>query len=416
MRRLHSNAFKSNSKPRDVVEILRVRQTQTLNIVKNLETSDAPEAVYLAESLRQTVADENLFVGYGITNSKTGEKFDGFDALVMVASRLSLLYIREQSRRARRRAVAYLSKIARRPFERWLMITLSMPRLRNCDFVQTKEVFNDALRRFRQSKYFRENVRGGIKSEEFTLGKEFENEQREWRPSDGFHIHAHLVVYGKWLKWEDVGETWGKCLSSAFDRFGIEIDIPTLHKRPVVHLRHVTAKGTGKKTVSFEYAITEACKYVTKGSNFEKLPVEEILKIEKALRGRRLIEPLGEANQRKGSQRSTLLADLKPEINSSESEAPVAGSVHYLDTPNTIESLNLRKRCLHLIESGKIESFKKLLAHHFEKRRHFRRRHLAMTFPEAEFFTLSGDCFTFRTFEVDPKPYRHLKLVKTKRN
>jgi hypothetical protein len=404
---------KFNPKPRrDAVEILRVRQRETRRIINNLQDSDAPEAVYLSEVLSQTVADQNLFVGLGMTNAATGEKFDGFDALAMSASRLSPLYVRQQSRRARKRAIGYLSRVQPAQGERWMMLTLTMPRLRGFDFIETKAVFDDALRRFRQSLIFKNNVRGGIKSEEFTLGKEFEDERREWSQDDGFHIHAHFVLCSRWLSWLETGETWKKCLQSSADRFGIQIHFKTAHGRPVVHLRHVTAKGKGKDSITFADAVTEATKYVTKGSNFEKLPASELLKIESALRGRRLLESLGEANQRKGSETVTLSTGFITSDNEpTEKETTNAGERHHLDTQNTIESLNLRKRCLKLIRAGEIEAFRRLVSHEFEKRRAFRRRHLAMTFPDAEFFTLDGEVFSFKTVDISPEPYRHLKLV-----
>jgi hypothetical protein len=394
----------------DQVKYLKAIQTDTHVLADKLRTSDDPEAIFYGLQLAECVADENLFVGFGMT-SKAGEVFTGRGNLVGTSSRLDRFYLQKQAKVGRKDIERYLSAIELRTGERWRFLTLTMPKLKGCEFALVMKVFDDAFKKLRDSAFWKKKVRAGTKSKEFTLGKEWEKEGRLWTlDGDGFHIHAHLIVAAKWLENRKVNETtgekyhrelaenWKRALVKSARKFGVILDFNTGDGLPIVDVRLIKDKATNSGEISLTDAIAETAKYITKPTSMEHLPIEQIMQIAGYLKGKRMIEPLGEANRRKGKGTpksvnvETVSDDPKAET-VSINDGDAATDTYVLET-ETIERFSyVKKKCLKLIESGEVGEAEALLKRTFEKRRAFRRRHLTLLYPDAEFMTLDGEVF-----------------------
>jgi hypothetical protein len=155
----------------------------------------------------------------------------------------------------------------------------------------------------------------------------------------------------------------------------------------IVDIRLARKKASGRGTIAVEAALQEVCKYLTKGSDFDKVPVGELSRIEKVLQNRQMVGSYGECNRRKGKA-GTARTDEKP------LEPPVFTS---LDTPNIIDGEKVKQKRETLTEigtrmilDGKRAEFRRLLKRKMQERRAFRKRQLALLYPSARFCTLSG--------------------------
>jgi hypothetical protein len=107
--------------------------------------------------------------------------------------------------------------------------------------------FSGALAQLRRRSVFAK-VSGGTASIETT------NE------SNGWHVHAHMLLDARWIDIRELAVVWGKLVGQEYG---------------IVHIKDVRAK-------SF---LQEVCKYVVKGSEMAKWPAEQILEFVTAVKG-----------------------------------------------------------------------------------------------------------------------------------
>ena len=401
----------------DQVKYLRSVQTDTHKLADKLKNSDDAEAIFNGLQLAECVSDENLFVGYGMT-SKDGDVFTGRGNLVGTSSRLDRFYLQKQSRIARRDIERYLSEVKLRTGEQWRFVTLTMPKLRGIRFGAAMSLFDDAFKKLRDSVYWKQKVRAGTKSKEFTPGDEWKRERRLWTlADDGFHIHAHLIVAAKWMEnrkinektgdayQRELAENWKRGLAKAAANRGMILNFATDDGLPIVDVRLIKNKASNPGEISLTDAIAETAKYITKPNSLEHLPTEQIMEINTYLKGKRMIEPLGEANKRKGKG-TPKTAIVEADFDRQSADAiSFKGETDATDTyvleKQTIESCSrLKKRCLELIERGEVGEAEGVVKRSFEKRRAFRRRQLTFHYPNAEFMTLDGELFSREDYEI----------------
>ncbi len=400
------------------VKYLECIQNDTRVLAGKLVASDDAESIYCGLQLAESVADENLFVGYGMT-SRTGEVFNGRGNLVGTSSRLDTFYLKKQAKAGRADIERYLSAIELRSDERWRFLTLTMPKLRGCQFADVMKVFDGACKYLRDTRHFwKKKIRAGTKSKEFTLGDEWEREGRGWTlDADGFHVHAHLIVAAKWIEnrkinektgekyYRELAEEWKKALVKSARKNGVVLDFNTGDGLPIVDVRLIKSRAMGESEISLKEAIAETAKYITKQGVLEQLPVEQVMSINRYLKGKRMIEPLGEANQRKGKGTpksvtvGTVTGDKEPMTFIGTGDD--AATDTYVLYTKTIETFShLKRACLTLIRSGETGEAEARIKRAFEKRRAYRRRQLARMYPAAEFMTLDGELFCFDDYQV----------------
>jgi hypothetical protein len=135
-------------------------------------------------------------------------------------------------------------------------------------------------------------VAGGIKGVEDAL--DFE----------GPHVHAHLLILAGFMERPDLVEAWRDCVDLATRDaygYGLAEDCPV-----VVDIRQVKRKPNGRPgVVSWEDALAEVTKYVTKPADFLKrdaqgrqVPREVLLEICEVRRWPRMFELLGRCRER----------------------------------------------------------------------------------------------------------------------
>ncbi len=341
------------------------------------------KAIAIADCLLETYKPENIYTSKNLVDYQTGELFDGYGVLqVGVASRLSPAYQKFSSSRARKRTEVKIANHKQLFGQDWRFATLTMPFLKtNVETVLA--VISKAMELLKKRKVFHSNVDGAFCGEEMTIG-------------DGstsyfthFHSHIHILMLGRYIDQGELADQWTDCVEKACRLFGVEFSVSNLKtNRLVVDIRSVK-KYAKKHSVTMQDSLLELCKYTTKGSDFEKVPVEQLVEIEAALRGRQMFKPYGIFNNHKGRVtgicaspgRDTLLDTLhttdgeifKPKFK--RNERKVKSLVEFGEG---------------MISSGKRDVWLKILYLTMESRRDFRRRQLAMKYPRATFKTLDG--------------------------
>lgn len=402
-----------NAKDNQFFYLQSVRAS-TLPLAEKLLESDDPEAIYNGLVLSETVDSDNLFIADGMT-TKSGESFVGRGNLVGSSSRLCRFYLQRRAKQSRLEIQSYLSNVELNANERWRFLTLTMPRLFGLPFADVSGVFDDALKYLRNDKKFWKKIRLGVRSKEFTLGKIFERENRNWSLfDDGFHIHAHMIIASKWLEnrkglnnrgevyFREIAAAWKKALLKSGRKNGVTFEFNSGDELPIVDLRLVTNRKTySNDEISLRDAINECSKYICKPDEIERLPIEQIIEVNAYLKGKRMIEPLGEINKRKGKgiAKECVVDALGADPMFSEDTDECNEHATSIFNNETIEKKGMHKtRCIELIRSGSVDLVRDLIRLKFEKHRIFRRKQLACMYPDAEFMTLSGEVFSFNEY------------------
>jgi hypothetical protein len=355
-----------------------------------MKTDDA-EALAVADMLLAASRPENIYYAEDLHNAD-GECFDGYGSLNVCTSRLDPAYMKSSSSRAARRTEEALSRVRPQSGEHLRLLTVTMPKL-DASFETTLRVLDDALVLLKKRQWFTSQVRGAVIGTESTLGE----------LNDHFHAHAHMLAWSKWINWAELGNQWSSCLEAAARRHGVEMRFETEHNRAVVDVRLVTSKRRGKGTVSIADAVREVCKYIVKGSDFEKLPVEQLVEVERVLHGRRMVQTFGECNHRKGKVEAEERAYLDTQnTNHGEQtfheDTPGASRDEQIVEKPRLESL--RATGARMIREGNREGWLKTLAIVFARRREWRRQQLAERYPAAIFRTLDGLRWGFEIVEA----------------
>jgi hypothetical protein len=363
----NTNSLARKPEDRSLIDRALHRQRLTKRIGRALESSafacEDPEALAVADMICEGARGENIFIATDMHDAD-GVCFDGLGSLTRCGSRLDPAYMKACSARARRRAREALDRCKPQAGEHLRFLTLTMPPF-NADFVQKLDLLDAALVLLKKRAWFKNHVRGAVIGTEFTV-REYGNH---------YHVHAHMLVWSKWVVWWKLGDQWSESLESAAAKFDIHLDFGTEHNRAVVDVKLVTSKQRGEGTISLEDAVQETCKYTVKGSDFEKVPRAELPSVERALYRRRMVETYGECNLQKGKavEKSPYL-DKKGTTDGAESKAEP-----------------LRKVGARLISAGKRDLWLKHLRAKYAARRAYRKRQLAVRYPLATFRFLNGE-------------------------
>ncbi len=362
------------------LEKAEYRQRQGLKMSKRLfisaQMNQDAETMARADCIAETASSDNLYHSVDQVNYDTGECFDGYGTLTITgASRLCPSYLAKCSRQQRREKREDLARVKPKQFDLLRFITLTMPNLQT-DFKTTFEILFRAFSLLKGREIFKKNVTGAIYGHETTVGVE-----------NHFHSHIHILAWSRWINQSELAAAWTDCVEKACAEFGVKCAVNTSHGRMIVGIQLARKKASGRGSISVDDAIQEVCKYLTKGSDFDKLPVGELSKIEKVLKGRQMVGSYGECNQRKGRVEAAQ-TDGKP------LERPV---LTYLDTPQINQGRKIKVKRETVVEvgtrmilAGKRAEFRRWLKRKMNERRAFRKRQLALLYPAATFYTLSG--------------------------
>lgn len=152
---------------------------------------------------------------------------------------------------------------------RFITLTIPTPDL---PLVETRAIVQTAWSKFRKRSLCVALIRGGAKSEEFTVTK------------NGFHYHLHLLVYAKWISQKELRKVWTSCVKSAYIDHERAFSTNTEHGELVVDIRQVT---------NTEKSIRECAKYITKTANWNKLNRRDLIDIAMIPKWHRMFEMFG---------------------------------------------------------------------------------------------------------------------------
>ncbi len=341
-----------------------------------------------ADLLRETYRPRNIFHATDLINYQTGELFDGYGVLInAVNSRLSKAYLTASARRARKRMRATLAETKLFVGERYRFLTLTMPFLK-ANVATVLKVKDRALTLLKKRRLWTSNVRAGFISEEMTIG------ESSTFYFTHFHTHAHALIVGKFVYQWQFADVWTECIERACAEFGVEFLMRNLvSNRVAVDIKDVVTYAK-KKGRSLDDAVEELCKYVVKGSDYEKVPVAQIAEIDEALFNRQMIKSYGDFNNQKGKgKKETASKDT-----SLDTKYITDGAA--LLKPKRARRPSMVETGVRLILDGRRDEWLQIIGLTMEQRREFRVEQLAWKFPHACFRTLDGG----RWFGVAERP------------
>jgi hypothetical protein len=218
---------------------------------------------------------ENHFVGDDLHNRQTGELYAGNGNLWGCGSKLCPSCVAKSSNRSRKELNLALKNQKLLTGEMYQFITLTMPKP-NLPLLQTRSIIDRAWTLFRKRDYFVEKIRGGSKSEEFTIAE------------SRYHYHFHLLCVTRFLSFEKFRRDWTECLIIAFREANLPCEFNTADGLAMVKIKRLNSSANALKG-----AVQEVCKYVTKSDSWEKISEEDLLDIAKIERFPRMFELFG---------------------------------------------------------------------------------------------------------------------------
>jgi hypothetical protein len=336
---------------------------------------DDPAILTEVDILHESLRDENIFFATNLTGPN-GDLFHGFGALVSSGSHLDPFYRSAAKRRARKRIRRALEGVGTpRKGERWWLLTLTLPKIVGVDCGNIIKLVQRAWALLRKRRWWLRLVRAGIKAVDFALSNEktLAAESRDWDPQeDGYHVHLHLVVLSELIPWQALGDEWTTCLEHA----GLIKPINTLHGRVVVDVRPVACPAE---------ALGKLATYITKTESLRKISSAELYGVQRALKGQRTIELLGEC-RRSGSRQ----LNVHTNYTSDGQQLATAARVHPRRSRRK-GRFPLRKLGTELIGRGLRDLWQLVLRARFAKIQRTRRALLAARFPLVTLRTLDGN-------------------------
>jgi hypothetical protein len=376
----------------NLFERAQYRQDLTLEISNALSfaaiADDDAESEAVADLIEESANDENIFVAEEIdfVDKKTGKRkfIDVYGSLNVVASRCNPAYLKTQSARGRKRINTALAQVKPQSGEKLRFIVLTQPDLFGFDFVGGYELLSGAKVRLQNHPYFKANFRGGVTSDEFTLGAE----------NTHFHFHTNILGYTKWLDFDEFRAVLTDCLKKTARDMGRELVVNTKDGLVNISIKDVKPKvRNADKETTLDDAIRETVKYVVKGNDFAAIPTEFICQVEKTLRGKRLVETFGEANKRKGKTKANNERQYVHKNDTIQDSPDAALVVSAAETvaDGTGKRETLRQKGARMIRAGRREEWKAEIKRIFAERAAFRKIKLAQRYKYAIFCTLAGE-------------------------
>jgi hypothetical protein len=358
----------------------RFRESALLNL-------DA-RAVAKSDLLIETYRARNIFHAADMHNGTTGELFDGYGVLVqLVSSRMSPAYLSAQGRRARKRIRAKIDETKLLVGERYRFLTLTMPYLET-DVATVLKIKDRAATLFKKRKLWTANVRAAFIAEEMTVG------ESSTIIYTHFNAHSHALLVSKYIQQWKIADVWTDCVEKACAEYGVEFLMRNLvGNRLTVDIRDVETYGK-KKGRTLDESVDELCKYVVKGSDFDKVPVEKLVEIEDALFKRQMIKSYGDFNSQNGREKS----ETVNERTSLDTKYITDGDARF--KPKQPRKPPLVDVGVEMILDGRRGDWLEMLGVVAEHRRKFRVDYLARKMPFATFRTLDGR----RWFGVSERP------------
>ncbi len=352
----------------------------------------------LGNRIRVCSERENHWVGDELHNTETGELYAGNGNLWSCGSKLCPSCVAKASNRSRKELKLSLKNQKLLTGEMYQFITLTIPNP-GLSLIQTRAVIDRIWTLFRKRDYFKHKVRGGSKSEEFTLTE------------NGYHYHYHLLCVTRFLNFTEFRREWSECIEIAFREFNLPCEFKTEDGLAMVKIKRLSSSANGLKG-----AIQEVCKYVTKSDSWEKLPQKDLIEVASIKRFWRMFEIFGSFRAQRNANvvlespnvfitylLTKLIVEVLKYIRTGERITILDTkqisdgecSSEFADLPEKVpkkqREMPWRK---YILENG-LESYFEKLAEQVEKTRYSRKCFLSLKYKYAMFHTLDGVSFSF---------------------
>ena len=233
--------------------------------------ADRHELRALATRLRFCNHPANSFLVKNATANASTETFDAIGRLWRCGSKLCPDCLARQSRLNRKKVRVALSAQRMRRGDRYYFTTFTIPN-EGLPLVLARSIVNRAWTLFRKRKLCASLIRGGLKTEEFTV------------TSKGYHYHLHCLFLSKFLLFQEVRRNWTECVETAFEE----------HEQTFVCRNKDGMLSVVVKTVKpDERMLQEVCKYITKSDSWLKLQSKDLHEIALIRKWNRMFELFG---------------------------------------------------------------------------------------------------------------------------
>ncbi len=334
----------------------------------------------------------NLFTANDLHN-EDGECYDGRGQLWACNSRLCPTCTGRLAKRNRKIARHVVENEKLFVGEHWFFITLTMPdlSLKDLALLDCRKVINSAWRKFSRSKWFKDVSRGGMKDEEFTVGEHGQ-----------YHYHLHLLAVCRNRitsnSFQEIRFEWTRALEKSFREHGIDFQCHTADGLAVCHVQKVWDK---------ERSINELCKYITKTTDWAKIPQAQLADIAVVKRFPRMFEVYGicketakeiRAKSKRADEQDAYLDEKKiTDRNAEDSETSSEDGNENISDSEKLENSHSppnkkptwRELCRILSREEWLEHLEKEIS----KVQSYRQRQLREKFALASFRTLDGKTF-----------------------
>jgi hypothetical protein len=234
-----------------------------------------PVVMALAARIDRCSLKTNHYFAEDISD-KFAECFDGFGSLWGCGSRFCNSCLRRNGAKNRQTALTAMKETPLMPDEMYRLITLTMPKIKvRC--LKSLKILGRVWELFRKRKFFLNYISGCVKNGEFTV-----------REDDTYHSHLHLLAISKFIPEAEIKMEWKYCVKKAFEEFGLDYDEATIN---------VTDKDklnvNIKLVSSWEEALNECTKYLTKNESWSMIPESHLLELASVERFPRMFELIG---------------------------------------------------------------------------------------------------------------------------
>lgn len=392
---MNLSTSKSSNPRKDVAESrVSFGNSSALSLRLAIKKNDPDNEVLLGlyHRLQACALRSNHWVGEDLHNVETGELYEGNGNFWGCGSRLCPSCVAKLSRRSRTELRTALENQKLFCGENYQFITLTMPNPGR-SLLRSRSIIDRAWSLFRKRDYFKDRIRGGSKSEEFTITE------------NGYHYHIHLLCVTRFISYERLRREWTECLEVAFKDSGIEFNVLTSDSLAMVRVERVS----GKKNL--QNAVLEVCKYITKNDSWEKIPPADLIEIASIKRFPRMFELFGCFRDHRENQKS------EASVEAPNSEASVKynesdGAKTILDTkqisdgsdsfsdefsgnspPEDVSKPRRRENWRVFIEKYGIDDYIERLTNEIHRAWEYRKYALKSRYPFAQFCTLDGIAF-----------------------
>lgn len=320
---------------RDVVASLR-------NIAAMMYASESREIEALAYRIELCNDRSNIYIALDAPTKSGDEKFNMIGRFWRCNSRLCQSCSARNAQRCRRQLAHATKDLTIAKGEHLYFCTFTIPNP-DRDLTVTRSIVNRAWTLFRKRSLVSSLIRGGVKSEEFTV------------TLNGFHYHLHTIFHSRYLHYQEVRRVWTECVELAFREHEVHYHCEYRDGLLNVNVRKI-------KTVA--ECAQEVCKYITKGESWLKLSPKALLECARISRWHRMFELFGS-------------------FRSSRSDADASQTIVHTKLLNDGGSEPLHRTWRHTVHRIGLTAYRIELTEAWERAKFGREHNLKRRYPDA---------------------------------